>query len=124
MTGQALRRGFIVLAAVSFTVLTMFLALNIAGWRARLLARLLRVDNHPVIVSPPADFQPQVPSGFKVSIFAKGFDQPRWLAVAPNGDVFVADSGAGQVIVLGGRHRRGRVESRAIFAAHLKLPFG
>jgi hypothetical protein len=39
-------------------------------------------------------------SQFKVFVLATGFDLPRWLAVAPDGDVFVADSGAGKVIVL------------------------
>ena len=124
MAGQGQRRRFIVLAAVSLGALAMFLLLNIGGWRARILARLLRVDNPPVVVPPPPNFQPQVPPGFKVSIFARGFDQPRWLAVAPNGDVFVADSAAGQVIVLGDRQRRGRAESRDVFADHLNLPFG
>lgn len=124
MTGQGLRRRFIVLAAVSLGALAMFLLLNIAGWRARILARLLRVDNPPVVVPSPPNFQPQVPPGFKVSIFAAGFDQPRCLAVAPDGDVFVADSAAGQVIVLSDRQRRGKTESRDVFADHLNLPFG
>src|SRR5208337_3464513 len=124
MTGQGQRRRFIALATVSLGALAMFLLLNIGGWRARILARLLRVDNPPVVVPPPSNFQPQVPPGFKVSIFARGFDQPRWLAVAPNGDVFVADSAAGQVIVLFDRQRRGRAESREVFADRLNLPFG
>jgi glucose/arabinose dehydrogenase len=85
---------------------------------------LLRVNNWPVVVSPPANFQPLVPPGFKVSVFARGFEQPRWLAVAPNGDVFVADSAAGKVIVLGDRHRWGKAEFRDVFADHLNLPFG
>jgi glucose/arabinose dehydrogenase len=123
MTGQ-LRRRLIVLAAASLAALALFFGLNPGGWRARILARLLRVNNSPVVVSPPANFQPQVPPGFKVSVFARGFDEPRWLAVAPNGDVFVADSAAGQVIVLSDRQRRGMAESRDVFADRLSLPFG
>jgi glucose/arabinose dehydrogenase len=95
MTGRP-RRRLIVPAAVSLAALSLFLGLNAGGWRARLLARLLRANNWPVAVSPPPNFQPQVPPGFKVSVFTRGFDQPRWLAVAPNGDVFVADSAAGK----------------------------
>ena len=57
-------------------------------------------NNPPVVVPLPANFKPQVPSGFGVSIFAKGFTQPRWLAIAPNGDVFAADSAIGEVVVL------------------------
>jgi glucose/arabinose dehydrogenase len=123
MTGQ-LRRRLIVLAAASLAALALFFGLNPGGWRARILARLLRVNNSPVVVSPPANFQPQVRPGFKVSVFARGFDEPRWLAVAPNGDVFVADSAAGQVIVLSDRQRRGMAESRDVFADRLSLPFG
>jgi len=46
------------------------------------------------------------------------------LAVAPNGDVFVADSAAGEVVVLREPGSQGRGESREIFASHLNLPFG
>src|SRR5271165_6937197 len=124
MSGQGRRRRFIVLAAVSLGALAMFLLLNIGGWRARVLARLLRVNNPALVVPPPPNFQPQVPPGFKVSVFAQGFTQPRWLAVAPNGDVFVADSAAGQVIVLGDREKHSQAESRDVFADRLNLPFG
>jgi glucose/arabinose dehydrogenase len=85
---------------------------------------VLRTDNWPVVVSPPANFQPQVPLGFKVSVFARGFTQPRWLAVAPSGDVFVADSAIGEVVVLHDPQRQGSAQSREIFADHLNLPFG
>ena len=77
-----------------------------------------------MVVSPPANFQPQVPPGFKASVFAKGFTQPRWLAVAPNGDVFVADSPIGEVVVLHDPQSRGSAQSREIFADRLNLPFG
>lgn len=96
---------------------------NWHGWRARVIARLFRTDNDPIVVSPPSGFTPQVPAGFKVSVFAKGFSRPRWLAVAPNGDLFVADSGAGEVIVLH-ESSNGDSNPRETFADGLKLPFG
>ena len=46
MTGQ-LRRRLIALAAVSLGAFAMVLLLNADGWRARILARLLRVNNWP-----------------------------------------------------------------------------
>lgn len=76
------------------------------------------------MVSPPRSFQPEVPAGFKVSVFAKGFEQPRWLAIASNGDVFVADSAAGQIVVLHDPQQHGIADSRDVFADHLNLPFG
>lgn len=100
------------------------LALNVRGWRARLIARITRVDHHPVVLTPPSDFRPQVPPGFSVSVFAKGFSNPRWLAVSPAGDVFLADSSAGQVIVLQGLTPGGTPQSQTAFADHLNLPFG
>lgn len=105
-------------------VLVTILAFNVGGWRARLLSRFTRVENWTVVANPPANFVPQVPPGFAVSIFAKDFTNPRWLAVAPNGDVFVADSAAGQVVVLHGLTPEGTAASRAVFADHLNLPFG
>jgi glucose/arabinose dehydrogenase len=123
MIGQ-MRRRFTVLAAVTLGALLALLGLNAGGWRARIVARLVRVNNGPAVVSPPGTFQPQVPPEFRVSVFARGFDQPRWLAVAPNGDVFVADSAAGQVVVLRDRQGRGMAESREVFADRLTLPFG
>ena len=109
---------------VSGVALGVLAVLNIAGWRARVLARLLRTENRPLMVAPPANFQPEVPPGFKVSPFARGFAQPRWMAVAPDGDVFVADSAAGEVVVLHAAAGQPVAESREIFAEHLNLPFG
>src|SRR5260370_15355601 len=64
--------------------------------------------NAPDKVSPPAGFLPTVPAGFKISIFATGFKRPRWLTVAPNGDIFLADMGAGEIVILrDAKHRRG-----------------
>lgn len=120
MLSKTLKNSF-VLIAIAVLIMSV---LNVGGWRARILARLFRVDNQPIIVPPPPNFQPGVPAGFKVSVFARGFTQPRWLAVAPNGDVFVADSADGKVIVLHDPQSKGYAQSRDIFADHLNLPFG
>jgi glucose/arabinose dehydrogenase len=120
---QGLRRGFKVLGLMIIAALVLICVLNVGGWRALLIARVLRTNNYPSVVPRPPNFQPQVPSGFVVTVFATGFVEPRWLAVAPNGDVFVADSAIGQVVVLHDP-QGGRPESREIFADHLNLPFG
>ena len=112
------------MVAIAAAALAIFLLLNVGGWGTLIQAKLFRIDNQPVVVPPPSNFQPQVPDGFKVSVFAKGFTGPRWLAVAPNGDVFLADSSAGEVVVLHDSQRKGSAESRDIFADHLNLPFG
>jgi glucose/arabinose dehydrogenase len=115
---------FVACPAIACAAIAFLLLLNVGRWRARLLARITRVENWPTVVPAPPDFQPRVPPGFKVSIFATGFVGPRWLTVASNGDVFVADSGAGEVIVLHGLSAQGGAESRVVFADHLNLPFG
>jgi len=71
-----LRRGAIALSMVSLGILVLLLLLNVGGWRERVLKRVLRVNNAPTVVSPPPDFQPRVPAGFRVSVFARGFQQP------------------------------------------------
>lgn len=120
---KAFWKTIIALFALAVAAGALFLVLNVGGWRARVAAAIGAVYNWPVVVPPPANFQPHVPPGFKVSIFASGFAEPRWLAVAPNGDVFVADSGAGDVIVL--RTAPSPAGAlREIFADHLSLPFG
>jgi glucose/arabinose dehydrogenase len=117
ITRRGLQSAFVQLAAMGAALMAVCLLLNVGGWRTRVLARVLRTENYPSIVAPPANFQPRVPAGFTVSVLARGFSQPRWLAVAPDGDVFVADSAAGEVVVLHGGDRE-------IFADHLNLPFG
>lgn len=79
--------------------------------------------NGPDRATPPEGFLPTVPDGFHISILASGFKTPRWLAVAPNGDIFVAEVGANQVDVL--KYPKGSGEAqREVFASGLRRPFG
>jgi glucose/arabinose dehydrogenase len=66
----------------------------------------------------------KLPSGFRVTEYASGFENPRLLAVAPNGDVFVSDMRAGIVYVLPDRNRDGRPEEKSAFATGLRQPHG
>src|SRR5215471_1717335 len=49
------------------------------------------------IVSRPSGVTPQVPDGFKIELFAEGLSGPRTIRVAPNGDIFVAETRAGRI---------------------------
>src|SRR5258706_6669585 len=49
------------------------------------------VGNESTTVPRPAGAMPEVPKGFAVSIFAENLTDARWMAVAPNGDVFLAE---------------------------------
>ena len=80
--------------------------------------------NGPEVVPVPKGAVPRVPSGFAVSLWASGLDMPRVLRVAPNGDVLLAESGAGRVRLfrpVGGAGRPGEVVT---FIGHLDGPFG
>src|SRR6202040_4419460 len=80
--------------------------------------------NGPNKVAPPEGFLPNVPVGFKVNVFATGFKRPRWLIVAPNQDIFVADTGAGEIVVLRDPQNTGGAQVRETFATGLSRPFG
>ena len=82
------------------------------------------VGNGPSESKPPAGFLPSVPAGFHINIFAEDFKVPRFLAVAPNGDIFLADTGAGKVIVLRDPQHTGGAQQREDFAEGLNRPFG
>jgi glucose/arabinose dehydrogenase len=80
--------------------------------------------NAPEVSKPPKGFLPTVPNGFQVNVFATGFKSPRFLTTAPNGDIFVADSGAGKIYVLRDPQHTGGAQEREEFAAGVDQPFG
>src|SRR5258708_3045921 len=80
--------------------------------------------NSPNKVSATQGFLPTVPAGFKVNVFATGFKRPRWLIVAPNGDIFLADTGAGEIVILRDPQNTGGAEARVNFVTGLTRPFG
>ena len=81
--------------------------------------------NPPRVVPRPAGAQLTMPPGFSVDTFAEGeFREPRWLALAPNGDVFLSDARAGKIIVLRDANKDGVAEERFTFVEGMKQPFG
>ncbi len=74
-------------------------------------------------VPRPEGAWPQLPAGFSAVEFQRHPDKPRLLRTAPNGDIFVAESYAGEIRVMRptGICRNGGSE---VFASGLELPFG
>src|SRR6266436_8234898 len=69
-----------------------------------------RSASNPVrLIARPASAAPKVPPGFQAELFASNLRDPRTVRVAPNGDIFIAESEPGRVRVL--RCRR-RIEAR------------
>ncbi|MBV9625818.1 MAG: PQQ-dependent sugar dehydrogenase, partial [Acidobacteria bacterium] len=78
----------------------------------------------PKIVPRPSDAWPVAPSGFKVELFATGLTNPRLMRRAPNGDIFLAETAAGDIKILRGITADGRPEKVSVFATGLNIPFG
>ena len=75
------------------------------------------------LVPPPQGALPKVPDGFAVQVFATGFKMPRTLRVAPNGDIFLSESGAGRVLVFRA-NADGAAAKPEVFAENLDRPYG
>src|SRR3954469_13099453 len=55
--------------------------------------------NPPRVIPQPENAALQMPPGFEARTFAEGgFKRARWMALAPNGDIFVTDADADSVI--------------------------
>ncbi len=80
--------------------------------------------NSPKVVEQPADAVLAVPPGFTVRQFASGLRNPRLLRVAPNGDIFIAETGAGRIRVLRAADGADAPSDNQIFAEGLDRPFG
>jgi glucose/arabinose dehydrogenase len=80
------------------------------------------VGNVVRIVHRTNDQKPIVPNGFEVNLFASGLAGPRLIRVAPNGDVFAAESDAGRIRVL--RPNGNAAAEATVFASGLHGPFG
>jgi glucose/arabinose dehydrogenase len=102
------------------------------------------VQNQPHVIAKPADAWPIAPPGFKVTLYAGGdnapmqradntehmaraagtFTMPRLMRTAPNGDIFLSDSGAGIIFVLRGVDADGKAKQIEKFATGLDHPVG
>ncbi len=108
------------------------------------------VTNRVTIVPWPAGKTPVAPPGFVVAEYAGQLDSPRWMYVAPNGDVLVAEAStiptsalmkvaarlkldksrslratsANRITLFRDTNKDGRPDLRTTFLAHLSQPFG
>src|SRR6516225_11725537 len=76
------------------------------------------------VVPKPARAAPLVPDGFKIKLFAEGLSGPRIIRVAPNGDIFVAETQAGRIRVLRAADGAAQPAENVVFAGGLNRPFG
>jgi glucose/arabinose dehydrogenase len=82
-------------------------------------------NNFSKVIPKPDDARLTLPPGFEITTYAEGnLDRPRWLALAPNGDVFVAESEGKRITILRDSNGDGKVDQRFVFAEGLNAPFG
>src|SRR5262245_56494230 len=80
--------------------------------------------NFSAIAPKPADASLQLPPGFKIDVFTRDVDGPRVMRVAPNGDIFVAETGQGRIKVLKPSADGSSVASSTVYASGMNRPFG
>ncbi|MDP9230624.1 MAG: sorbosone dehydrogenase family protein [Bacteroidota bacterium] len=125
---------------------------NTSGYQADSLPPPLATPstkNFSKVIGWPRGKTPVVPAGFTITKFADGFDHPRWIYVADNGDIFVAESNtilkgikklgaklsrkihtqyygksANRITLLRDADKNGIPESRSTFLEELNQPFG
>jgi glucose/arabinose dehydrogenase len=79
--------------------------------------------NGPKVAPRPNGALPAVPKGFKVSTFAEDSGKARLPLRLPNGDILLADTGKGQLVLL--RSKAGdKADSSSVFASGLSRPYG
>lgn len=64
----------------------------------------------------------QLPPGFRASIFAEGLNGPRFMALGPDGNIYVADRGNGRIVALPDADGNGQADDIRIFADDLRAP--
>src|SRR5215467_1369030 len=82
------------------------------------------VRNTAQVVTKPDSAQLKAPAGFSVSVYADNLQGPRTMVYAPNGDLFVAQSRAGSVLVMRDTNNDGEPDSRTTYAQGLNGVFG
>lgn len=83
------------------------------------------VANPPKMIERPAGAELTVPAGFTASLYADGFQKPRFLAEGPGGEVLVTDAvPKGTVYVLLDKDRDQKVDEKKPLIEGLDRPYG
>lgn len=89
------------------------------------------VANFCAVIGWPKDKMPVAPDGFTVTRFADSLDNPRWIYVGPNGDIFVSEAKTGgrgespnKILLFRDKDHDGKAEYAAVFLQGLQQPFG
>ncbi|GAA4805361.1 sorbosone dehydrogenase family protein [Olivibacter ginsenosidimutans] len=86
-------------------------------------------SNTSKVIGWPTERKPIAPAGYHVEKFAWGLQNPRWIYVASNGDIFVAESqtqgaSANRINLFRDTNGDGIAENKSVFLENLNRPFG
>jgi len=86
------------------------------------------VNKKSNVIGWKKDQMPKAPEGFVVTKFAEGLDHPRWVYVAPNGDVLVSqgdkEKAPNNILLFRDGDNDGNYETKSVFLKGLNMPFG
>jgi glucose/arabinose dehydrogenase len=77
-----------------------------------------------VLGERPAGATLKLPPGFTAAEFATDLQNPRTITVAPNGDIFIAETAPGQILVMRAADGASQPSETRLFANNLSKPFG
>ncbi len=88
-----------------------------------------RAEKFSKTIGWPAGKTPVAPAGFTVARFAQDLKHPRRIYIAPNNDVFVAETddakkSANQITLLRDTNNDGQPDTREVFLSGLNQPYG
>jgi glucose/arabinose dehydrogenase len=100
----------------------LFSALGL-GWAASAAAQVLS-DKQPAATPWGPGMAPVVPAGFSIAAFVRTETSTGWMAVAPNGDVFLSEPLTGNILLLRDTAGRGVADVVTVFASGFSRPHG
>ncbi len=102
-------------------VVTLLLVILAAGG-AYLYRAFLSQSNFAGSIGGGEQADVTAPPGFSVNVFAAGLSGPRFMVFGPDGALYVAERGAGRIVVLSDANGDGRADETRVFAEELDRP--
>jgi glucose/arabinose dehydrogenase len=120
---RGVKSAAIVLVGLALSACTLSI-----GWSSRLsddpapTSVPLAETASPFEVLDPPERPIGLPAGFAISVFARDLQEPRMMSLSPQGDLYVAERGAGRVVRLPDAEGDGVADSLDVVAADLDSP--
>lgn len=107
---------------VRFWLVSLFVLGSFTLIAVLLYRRVAQQVNLPLGLGRLAEPDLSVPSGFRIEVFAESLSGPRFIAFSPDGRLYVAERGAGRIVILVDSDQDGRADPPLVFAEDLGQP--